>query len=1068
MRRLHWGSCSSTSVSAAVRVPSRGRRARRALFFEGLESRQLLAGDAAAASPLFSFRLEIQDATGGVVHAAEVGTPLWLNLYARDLAADGVFAAYVDVEFPSSLIATSGGIHYSDDFANFRSGKIGVGVIDELGAAASLSPTGSAELQLLRVPFTATHAGIARFQTSPADILPAHDTLVYGSNHPIPETAILYDSIELVIGDGGGVIVDPPQPVRSVSLSTEIKDGQGMPIREVRTGESFVVEVHADDTRSDDQGVFAFDIDLPFDARLVHFDRVEYSDDFSNGKQANSEMPGHLFVSAFGGLKSNSADDQLLFRAHFTAVRPGDTAILVRPLEAPPAQQWLLYGLDEPLPVDRVHAIGAGLGIRGPGSDSHSVDVTLHATDLLGNDITEAVHGSEFVIEAWVQDLRPQPQGIFAAYVDVAFDGNKVAVTGPIQHGDDFALVTSGRVGQDGLLDEVGGIGGLSSPAPAASRLLFRVPMRADATGSVTFQTNPADLSPRNDLLIYGQDTPVVLSHVRFGAISLQILPAVEILATTADSYALEEDAALRVDAASGVLANDTPLADRSAILVVPPRLGRIDFNADGSFGYQPFPNVHGVDYSQYVMLGHGQASARTEVQLTVAAKADGPLTKPERYSLTAPGLLEVPAQRGVLANDLDPDGDALQARLETPPRYGSIELRTDGSFAYRADSTDVVEDRFTYRAYDGTYESAPTAVLISRAGTGAVMNFQVDVLNMQGQPLHVVPVGSQFQVVVSAQDLRPDGLGILSAGVVLPVDAAAVEFTEVQLNPLFSLFGFAAVENGRVEMGGSTGFNPLTHNQIVELGRVTMRALTAWDDLEFGTALLPESQNYLTGFAVNQEVLSLVPHELVSLGGAKIDIVAANDPGRPLPSRWQNQNPYDVNGDQKVEPLDAAKLISMINFLAVNAASEGPDRLERYAVPNLYSDVNGDYDTTPQDGILLINYLNDRLRQARAASGEMAATISDAEGESGRVGLTSANGTVPSGPELRNLREVPRLFAARDSAHSPVRNAYNSGKVHDQALAELDGSALELEFGEIRRFRSELSAARRGGTRAS
>src|SRR6185436_953914 len=105
-----------------------------------------------------------------------------------------------------------------------------------------------------------------------------------------------------------------------------------------------------------DQGVFAFDVDLPFDARLVSYSSLEYSDDFANGKQANSEIPGHLFVSAFGGLQSLSADDQLLFRAHFVAKQTGDTAVLVRPIESRPAKEWLLYGLDDPLDLDQVHA----------------------------------------------------------------------------------------------------------------------------------------------------------------------------------------------------------------------------------------------------------------------------------------------------------------------------------------------------------------------------------------------------------------------------------------------------------------------------------------------------------------------------------------------------------------------------------------------------------------------------------------------------------------------------------------------------------------------------------------
>src|SRR5207237_7034740 len=56
----------------------------------------------------------------------------------------------------------------------------------------------------------------------------------------------------------------------------------------------------------------------------------------------------------------------------------------------------------------------------------------------------------------------------------------------------------------------------------------------------------------------------------------------------------------------------------------------------------------------------------------------------------------------GILANDADPDGDALSAVLATFPAHGTLTLNADGSFAYTPYEGFVGTDGFTYRASDG------------------------------------------------------------------------------------------------------------------------------------------------------------------------------------------------------------------------------------------------------------------------------------------------------------------------------------------------------------------------------
>jgi hypothetical protein len=59
-----------------------------------------------------------------------------------------------------------------------------------------------------------------------------------------------------------------------------------------------------------------------------------------------------------------------------------------------------------------------------------------------------------------------------------------------------------------------------------------------------------------------------------------------------------------------------------------------------------------------------------------------------------------------VLANDDDPDGDALTAVLVDDVTDGSLALNDDGSFTYTPDAGFSGTDGFTYRADDGVARS--------------------------------------------------------------------------------------------------------------------------------------------------------------------------------------------------------------------------------------------------------------------------------------------------------------------------------------------------------------------------
>ncbi len=77
-------------------------------------------------------------------------------------------------------------------------------------------------------------------------------------------------------------------------------------------------------------------------------------------------------------------------------------------------------------------------------------------------------------------------------------------------------------------------------------------------------------------------------------------------------------------------------------------------------------------------------------------------------------GLTGEASHVGVLANDIDADGDTLTAVLVTPASNGRVELRRDGTFRYMPNPDFSGTDRFTYRATDGTLQSNVATVTIT------------------------------------------------------------------------------------------------------------------------------------------------------------------------------------------------------------------------------------------------------------------------------------------------------------------------------------------------------------------
>lgn len=235
--------------------------------------------------------------------------------------------------------------------------------------------------------------------------------------------------------------------------------------------------------------------------------------------------------------------------------------------------------------------------------------------------------------------------------------------------------------------------------------------------GSFTYIANPGYTGP--DSFTYRAGDGALGDEA---TVSLTVSPNVAPIAQP-DAYAMERGDVLIIDAADGVLANDRD-PDGVALTIgvwARPRHGTLTLNQDGSFVYTPNPLFHGVDTFMYSITDSEGAIAVQTVTLTVANNNTPPEANSDAYVADRNTPLTVDVANGVLRNDGDPDGDALEAILVSTPRHGSITLNRDGSFSYTPHTNYTGTDSFTYLVRDPSGdESVATVTLTVRPPNGA------------------------------------------------------------------------------------------------------------------------------------------------------------------------------------------------------------------------------------------------------------------------------------------------------------------------------------------------------------
>ena len=174
---------------------------------------------------LAQFRLETTDLAGTPVSAIVQGDQFVLNVFIDDLRGPpgtvpdprGVFQAYVDVTFDSSLVTAIGPLSFGPWYQEQTSGSLLTpGLVDEAGGTQTGlgfpindpddpltpfagGPVGPDELLLFSVPFEATNAGTVTFAGDPADLPLFHDLTLFEPPSAVPTDDIVYGTATLTV-----------------------------------------------------------------------------------------------------------------------------------------------------------------------------------------------------------------------------------------------------------------------------------------------------------------------------------------------------------------------------------------------------------------------------------------------------------------------------------------------------------------------------------------------------------------------------------------------------------------------------------------------------------------------------------------------------------------------------------------------------------------------------------------------------------------------------------------------------------------------------------------------------
>ena len=369
------------------------------------------------------------------------------------------------------------------------------------------------------------------------------------------------------------------------------------------------------------------------------------------------------------------------------------------------------------------------------------MQLRFEVTDAVGTSIESVDVGDSFLLNVYVQDIRPDTvpdRGVSAAFLDVFYDAPLVSISGPITFSPDYSALpdqsdksTRGKINDVGNAQTDWGMGG---PLGHEEFLFFTVPLTADAAPLVAADDNAGTDATLN----VAEDSPGVLVDVLAndtlgGPTELRGASAGNPPLT--DSF-LWDDPSTAVPPADIIYGSDVLAINSTGSLLItdvgPTSQGGTAVSASGGTRVRYSPpaaaNALGAgetatDSFSYT-VSDGFASATAMVTVTLVGENDPPTAQDAGFNTN---------EESLLSDDLapyasDPDSnDSLTFSGATSSALGAaVAVNPDGTFTYDPSISETLDalpaggsvaDTFSYTVDDGNGGSDTATVTVTVTG---------------------------------------------------------------------------------------------------------------------------------------------------------------------------------------------------------------------------------------------------------------------------------------------------------------------------------------------------------------
>ncbi len=295
----------------------------------------------------------------------------------------------------------------------------------------------------------------------------------------------------------------------------------------------------------------------------------------------------------------------------------------------------------------------------------------------------------------------------------------------------------------------------------------------------------------------YGQDTFTYTAvdpggQEGTGEITVQVAAVNDPPQASDDLIVTNEDTAAELN----LLANDIdPDEDTLTLtLVQNPANGNVEILSGGSCRYSPSPDFSGTDLFTY-RISDSSASSTATVSVTVTAVNDRPVAVNDSFTTTAGNV----ASFSILANDSDPEGDALTLAILTQPAHGTASIQGNGLVLYSPQPGFSGSDGFTYSITDSGGESDSATVSVTVAPNAVVFSAVADSLGVNED--------SWITLNVLNNDQNPDNLSLNLELQSLPLHGQAQlsQNGELLYTPNSDFYGTDNLTYSLTDMDGNT-----------------------------------------------------------------------------------------------------------------------------------------------------------------------------------------------------------------------------------------------------------------------